>query len=234
MFRLQNNILQTPIIELQNQESGTSIDLVGVLSIGKQGYYDAISEYLAAKEAEGALIHYESVYHSQMVTTMPEMQRPLPKRKNAQDIIDLCIRAYGLVHQMDAIKYKPNWERHDAVAEEAREAGVFPEPVRGALIDKVLNYLPSRLLRPVLNFGFDLATNPEGVQGDATNYDLYRERIAVDAAVAATTKEEAAHTNLAMLWTAAHLPNFRHDFTTNHGYEQVNERWLNAFPLSKP
>lgn len=245
-IRLQNDSIQSPIIELTHPEESSTISLVGMAHMGMRTYYDTVAAYVAGKEEAGAAVHYERVSVPKPDTLTWDSQEDRLRYEKlyavrCNDAVEsfLC-RHIGLVHQRQALTYPESWQNHDMHGVQyARELGTegVRSMARQAAVTRAIIHcldvalpksLKSRLARGVFKATVDVVA-AKGVKTLTDQKDIVsitrRSQIALEAV--RIERQQKSDQDFVLLWGSGHFPDFMRGFTED-GYEETNRQWVDV------
>lgn len=116
-LRFKKGYLQTATYELEHPQTDSRISLVGVMHMGEQAYYNAVSAYAEKQEMQhGAEVHYEKLKTApaEALSEASEEERELVEQlRGASGAVRALARHLDCVYQSDAFSLKPHWQNHD-------------------------------------------------------------------------------------------------------------------------
>ncbi len=241
--RVRNNIFETPIYEFDHDTTASRVHFVGMVHVGQQNYYSAVSDYVSGTEAEGSVVHYEMIKRPspEEAAAYPEVVEQAGLLDGLGVLAEVISKSTNAVKQKEALQYQPHWQNHDISAVElTRLAG--PESIQ-RLSDNIKQLketesdldpeLFSKLVRGMFRI-MPLVIPVNNLFGDKKLRSVvvdHRNDVAVQAV--ADQIEAEPDRNITMLWGAAHAPGISKGLE-RLGYNRTSRRWLGALSLTKP
>lgn len=226
-MQFSGDSLQVPIREYQRDTDLASVSLVGMVHWADQKFYDEVNRYVTYREEGGSSVHYEFV-----AADVAEIEDAAKDGEYATLAKMLCLgfgspltknifTGLGLVPQLEHVKPKPHWQRHDTTlvglaSNLDGRAALFPTVggFIGGVSMKLQKYRGGDVRSKVIN-GLNRSLRvAEGIEEKSTFIDLldgnYEDAIIKDRngiAIAAIQNHLNPPTGdgLTLLWGAAHL-----------------------------
>lgn len=249
-MRLRNGYIQTPLVELHNQEHDSTISLVGVAHFGHHRYYQWIDKYIAEKHDAGAAVHYEGV-HMQSPDKV-DWQNDQHKRSYLEMLCDDSVgdmflsfftKRLHVVRQQAALSYLKTWERHDTdgiqIAKSLAKKSYMEDRVGQLLLRGLIGcmkILPPEQQESVARSMAQLLVHPDDEHAAyfAREKEVIldqRNDIAVNAVKA--VRERQPEQDFVLLWGAGHTPGLIKGLEAE-GYNPAKTYWLNAIRVAPP
>lgn len=233
--RTRRGSLQVAVDTWTDRDHGRAVQLVGMVHIGDQAFYDQVAQLVADREAAGTVVHYERIRSDLGDAT--EVERDLVQRLRAAQTHGLLADLMGAQFQLTAMAYQPHWVNTDVTALQVLRA--LPDPERFVarcerLADVAVDDDARRALRSTLSVlvrhlpAVTRWTAPMRWGRSARAEDAalvgMRNQVAVDAAL-------STDRSVVALWGAAHLDGIGAGLQ-RAGFALTDTMWLTA--VEKP
>ncbi len=242
VIRIENERLETPLVEFHNPLTGSNIGVVGMIHVAKRPYYKFISDYTAIQQERGATVHFERVRLSnaeELGLVEPEISQSVRRFRAAiTRVPEVMAVSLNLTSQREGIDYQPEWQNHDSSDLELVSMLGHSAVNRVAAINRVVSMLdcvvPLQYKRRALNLGFQLLSQIDLEQAKKTKAKQHFDSVVIDhrnnIALAAVEKllTDQPDSNIVMLWGSAHLPGIGAGLQ-KLGYAATRRFWLPAF-----
>jgi hypothetical protein len=246
-IRIRQGMLQTPICEFEQPQTGNGIGFIGMVHIGDYAYYDSVAGYIRYREQTGSIVHYEGVRPTGPTSTetalpSPELEKGLLLMDSINALCYLMADANGNVRQKEALNYSEAWENHDMRLEELVRRLGKKSVERYIEIDKNIQDLRKDIDEKSLQMALQIVMRGAfRAMPLLSAYNAFRypdeKRVIIDQrndiALAAVDQSlvQSPSQAVTMLWGVGHLPGIKKGLQ-QRGYQQTSEYWLNAFSVA--
>jgi hypothetical protein len=238
--------ISSPIHTYVHPERHSRIDLIGMIHIGEASYYQRVQNIVDARNADGALTHYEMVKRAgtaELTTAPRRVQANVQRVRAIMRNVDSLFEGLDLTHQKKGLMYRQSWENHDTteIDEAARMSTI---PLSGLLMATramraFAQTLPPNERRDLLVQNLQQTTNNLHSRQSPLKRLLYgnNERVIIDyrndIALEAIDNQlqEEPESDLVLLWGMGHLAGLGAGLK-NRGFSKVDEQRLVAIHLT--
>lgn len=241
-FRYRNGAFETPIVEFENPDTGSQVNVIGLTHNAPQRYFDTINDYVSQA---GGVVHYESIRFADKKAARtllsPEAIELFGAFIQPRRLSTLVESVPAVVDQDEGLHYQAEWKNHDMSAEEfiqrlgisglKKLLGATPSSDQTPPLpqDESNRQLPRLMpllypLVPTLNTLLSLA-------GGRQAYDVViRRRNAI--AVSGVQEELVTDPSqkISVLWGCAHVPGIVRGIK-KLGYRKKQKFWVGAFSV---
>jgi hypothetical protein len=220
----------------RHPETGSRIDLIGVVHFAEQQFYDKIQEFIDEREESGAVIHFESTKRAtpeEYKAAPPQVRRNIRRIRKIHKGFKFMSDRLGLVPQKQGLNYRQTWENHDATELDIaarlnpRSLGKYALLSRGLSV--VGNVLPPDMMHYFLVAG--LSTPDEElskpkrptkkyIEDKNAVIRTYRNEVALAAVDAQLGREPGS--DIALLWGGGHVADLGKGLEARH-YRQTED-----------